>query len=123
MEEVHEIGPKLAETIFLFFRQPENRALLERLRAAGLPMHSDIVEQPKAEQVFTGKTFVLTGTLDTMTRDEAAALIAQRGGRVSSSVSKKTSFVVAGRDPGSKLDKAGELGVSILDEQQFRAML
>jgi DNA ligase (NAD+) len=123
LEDVHEIGPKLAETIFLFFRQPENRALLERLRQAGLPMSADVVEQPKAEQVFTGKTFVLTGTLDTMTRDEAAVFITQRGGRVSSSVSKKTSFVVAGRDPGSKLDKAGELGVSILDEQQFKAML
>ncbi len=123
LEEVHEIGPKLAETIFLFFRQPENRALLERLRHAGLPMRSNVVEQPKPEQVFAGKTFVLTGTLDTMTRDEAAALITERGGRVSSSVSKKTSFIVAGRDPGSKLDKARELGVSVLDEQQFRAAL
>ena len=86
-------------------------------------MESDAVEQPKAAQVFAGKTFVLTGTLDTMTREEASALIAERGGRVSSSVSKKTGFIVAGRDPGSKLEKAQELGVSILDEQQFRAML
>ena len=86
-------------------------------------MRSNVVEQPKPEQVFAGKTFVLTGTLDTMTRDEAAALITERGGRVSSSVSKKTSFIVAGRDPGSKLDKARELGVSVLDEQQFRAAL
>jgi len=123
LEEVHEIGPKLAETIFLFFRQAENRALLERLRGAGLPMRSNVVEQPKPEQVFAGKTFVLTGTLDTMTRDEAAGLITERGGRVSSSVSKKTSFVVAGRDPGSKLDKARGLGVSVLDEQQFRSAL
>lgn len=123
LEEVHEVGPKLAESIYQFFRQSENRALIERLRAAGLPMKSDAVGQPKAAQVFAGKTFVLTGTLDTMTREEASALIAERGGRVSSSVSKKTGFVVAGRDPGSKLEKARELGVPILDEQQFRAML
>jgi len=123
LEQVHEIGPKLAESIDQFFRLQENRDLLERLRAAGLPMKSDAVEQPQAEQVFAGKTFVLTGTLDTMTREEAAALIAMRGGRVSSSVSKKTGYIVAGRDPGSKLEKARELGVRILNESEFRAML
>jgi DNA ligase (NAD+) len=123
LEAVHEIGPKLAESIHQFFLQPENRALIERLRKSGLPMHADIVQQPKAEQTLAGKTFVLTGTLDTMTREEAAARIAERGGRVSSSVSKKTSFVVAGRDPGSKLEKARDLGVTILDEQQFGALL
>jgi DNA ligase (NAD+) len=123
LEAVYEIGPKLAESIHQFFRQPENRALIERLRASGLPMRADIVEEPTPEQAFAGKTFVLTGTLDTMTREEAAALITQRGGRVSSSVSKKTSFVVAGRDPGSKLEKALGLGVSVLDEQEFRALL
>ena len=122
-EEVHEVGPKLAESIHKFFRQHENRALIERLRASGLRMESDAVEQPKAEQVFAGKTFVLTGTLDTMTREEAGALIVERGGRVIASVSKKTGFVVVGRDPGTKLDKARELGVAILDERQFRAML
>lgn len=123
LEQVHEIGPKLAESIYNFLRQPENRDLIERLRAAGLPMKSDVVEQPRVRQVFAGKTFVLTGTLDGMTREEASALVQERGGRVSSSVSKKTSYVLAGRDPGSKLDKARELGVEILDEQQFRAML
>jgi DNA ligase (NAD+) len=123
LEQVHEVGPKLAESIYKFLKQPENRELIERLRAAGLPMESDAVEEERAKQVFAGKTFVLTGTLDGMTRDEATALIEQRGGRVSSSVSKKTSFVVAGRDAGSKLEKARELGVQILDEQAFRAML
>lgn len=123
LERVHEIGPKLAESIYNFFRQPENRELIERLRLAGLPMESGAVEQPRDSQVFAGKTFVLTGTLDGLTRDEAAALIEQRGGRVSSSVSKKTSFVLAGQDPGSKIEKARELGVQILDEPQFRAML
>ena len=122
-EKVHEVGPKLAESIDKFFRQPENRALIERLRDAGLAMQAEDVEQPATNQKFAGKTFVLTGTLDAMTREEASALIVQRGGRVSSSVSKKTSVLLAGRDPGSKIDKARELGVEILSEQQFRTML
>ena len=123
LEQVHEIGPIVAESIYQFLRQPENRALIERLRAAGLPMKSYDVEQPQLGHIFAGKTFVLTGTLDTMTREEATSLIVQRGGRVSSSVSKKTDFVLAGRDAGSKLDKAQQLGVRILDEREFRAML
>jgi DNA ligase (NAD+) len=123
LEQVHEIGPKLAESIYRFLRQPENRALIERLRNAGLPMKSDAVEEPQLAPVFAGKTFVLTGTLDTMTREEATALIAERGGRVSSSVSKKTDFVLTGRDAGSKLQKAQDLGVRILDEREFSAML
>ena len=123
LEQIHEIGPKLAESIYKFFKQPENRDLIERLRSTGLPMKSDTVESPGVEQIFAGKTIVLTGTLDNMTRDEATRHIEERGGRVSSSVSKKTGFVLAGRDPGSKLDKARELGVEIVDERQFRSML
>jgi len=123
LEQVHEVGPKLAESIYKFLKQPENRELIKRLRDARLPMKSETVEDEQPEQIFAGKTFVLTGTLDGMTREEATALIEQRGGRVSSSVSKKTSFVLAGRDPGSKLEKARDLGVQILDEQAFRAML
>ena len=123
LERVHEVGPKLAESIHQFFKEPQNRALVERLRSAGLPMKSAAVEQSKTVQAFEGKTFVLTGTLDTMTREEASTLIESRGGRVSSSVSKKTTYVVAGRDAGSKLEKARNLGVTILDEQQFRTML
>jgi DNA ligase (NAD+) len=123
LEQVHEIGPKLAESIWQFLRQPENRALIERLRAAGLPMKAAGVEEPGLAQVFAGKTFVLTGTLDSMSREEASARIAERGGRVSSSVSKKTDFVVAGKDAGSKLEKARGLNLQILDEHQFIGML
>src|SRR5204862_194226 len=123
LERVYEVGPKLAESIYQFFRQRENRALIERLRSAGLPMAADIVEEPKAAHVLAGKTIVLTGTLETMTRDEATTLIEERGGRVTASVSKKTGFVVAGRDAGSKLEKAQKLGIEILNEQQFGAML
>jgi len=123
LERVHEVGPKLAESIHQFFKEPQNRALVERLRSAGLPMKSAAVEQSETVQAFEGKTFVLTGTLETMTREEASTLIESRGGRVSSSVSKKTTYLVAGRDAGSKLEKARNLRVTILDEQQFRTML
>ena len=123
LEQVHEVGPKLAETICEFLKQQENQHLIERLRAAGLPMKSDEAGEPPRLQTFAGKTFVLTGTLDRLTREEAASLIEERDGRVTSAVSKKTSYILAGRDPGSKLDKARQLGVEILDEQQFRAML
>ena len=123
LEQVDEVGPKLAESIYRFLKQPENRELIERLEAAGLPMESDDFVPPEMAQVFEGKTFVLTGTLEGMTREEATSLIEHRGGRVSSSISKKTNFVLVGRDAGSKLDKARKLGVQILDEQQFRTML
>jgi DNA ligase (NAD+) len=123
LEQIHEIGPKLTESVHQFFRLPENVALVQRLRDARLPMKTDDVEQPLLAQVFAGKTFVLTGTLDTMTREEATARIMERGGRVSSSVSKKTDFVVAGRDAGSKLEKARQLGVQILGEHELNAML
>jgi DNA ligase (NAD+) len=123
LEQVHEIGPILAQAIWKFLRQPENTALIERLRAEGLQMRTGDVEKPQLAQVFAGKIFVLTGTLDAMTRDEAAARITERGGRVTSSVSKKTDYVVAGRDAGSKLDKARQLGVQILGELEFAAML
>jgi DNA ligase (NAD+) len=123
LEQVHEVGPKLAESIYEFLKRPDNRALIERLQRAELPMQSDQPVAPRAPQKFAGKTFVLTGTLDGMSREEAAALIEERGGRVSSSVSKKTSYVLAGKDPGTKLVKARDLGVEILDQHQFVRML
>jgi DNA ligase (NAD+) len=122
LEQVHEVGPKLAESIYEFFREPRNIELIERLRKVGLPMRAEVVPE-RAPQKFAGKIFVLTGTLEGMTREQATALIEERGGRVTGSVSKKTSFVVAGADPGSKLEKARSLGVSIVDEAEFGAML
>ncbi len=122
LEQVSEVGPILAKSIHHFFHDEKNRALLVRLKDLGLKMESAVqVERPR--QTLAGKTFVVTGTLEGMTREEAEGLIEKFGGRVTKSVSKKTSFVLAGRDPGSKLDKARELGVEVIDEQTLRGML
>src|SRR5262249_36337195 len=95
---------------------------IERLRRAGLNFHSALHRPEAAIGPFAGKTFVLTGTLPSMTREEAAAKIEARGGKVSSSVSKKTDFVLAGAEAGSKLEKAQKLGVRIIDEADFLKM-
>jgi DNA ligase (NAD+) len=122
LEQVGEVGPKLAESIQHFFRDKQNRDLIDRLKHLGLKMESG-VPHDRPRQVLAGKIFVVTGTLDGMTREEAEVLIAKYGGRVTKSVSKKTNYVLAGRDPGSKLDKANALGVAVIDEPAFRAML
>jgi DNA ligase (NAD+) len=122
LEQVHEVGPQIAESIHHFFHEDQNRELIRRLQKQGLPMRA-AVQRERLPQIFAGKIFVVTGTLDGMTRDEATALIEQRGGRVTSSVSKKTNFVVAGKDPGSKLDKARALGVEVIDEMALRKMI
>ena len=111
----------VAESVHAWFRDPANRRLVKRLEEAGLRF--DEGEAAPGSLALQGMQFVLTGTLDSMTRDEAKAAIEARGGRVTSSVSKKTSYVVAGKDAGSKLDKAKELGVPTLDEAGFRALL
>jgi DNA ligase (NAD+) len=113
--EVADIGPVVAKSIIAFLADPLNRELIEQLRAAGIHWTE---QEPTAvaPKPFAGKTFVLTGTLPTMTRDEAAERIESAGGKVAGSVSKKTSYVVAGEEAGSKLIKAQELGVPILDE-------
>ena len=110
---IADIGDITATVLVEFFANPKNRELCDRLTSLGL-----LTEATKAEKLTTleGKTFVLTGTLPTMTRDEASELIKKNGGKVSGSVSKKTSFVVAGEEAGSKLTKAKELGVSVIDE-------
>lgn len=120
---IPEIGPILAAGVFEFFQDPQNRELIERLRTAGVVLEMDAASTAALDERFVGKTFVLTGKLENYTRDEAAKLIEDRGGRVSSSVSKKTDYVVAGSDAGSKLTKAESLGVAILDESQFSAFV
>ena len=116
------IGPEVAASVALFFRQAANTAMIERLRQAGVELSA-----PKrarcADGRLAGKTFVLTGTLPTMTREDASGLILQAGGKVSASVSKKTDFVVAGDEPGSKYAKAESLGIPILDEAGLRKLV
>jgi DNA ligase (NAD+) len=121
IDALYEIGPAVAQSVHDWFEQPANRALVERLEQVGV----QTAEQgpAPASQELSGKQFVLTGGLESMTRDEAKAAIEFRGGRVTSSVSKKTWAVVAGKDAGSKLDKARELGVQCLDEAEFKELL
>jgi DNA ligase (NAD+) len=119
IDNVPSIGPEIAASVFAYFRQPKNQALLDRLRMAGLPFHGVRKPKPATSEFFSGKTFVLTGTLNVMTRDEAKEKIESLGGKVSGSVSKKTHFVVAGAEAGSKLTKAEELGVKILTEEEL----
>ena len=120
LQEVNEVGPRIAESIVEFFQEPKNRELVKRLRDAGLTFTGKRKERGTR---LAGKTFVLTGTLASYSRDEAKKLIEDAGGRVSGSVSKKTDYVVAGSDAGSKLDKARELGVAVIDEEQMKALV
>lgn len=114
LQRAEEVGPKVAESIRQFFREPRNRELVKKLRDAGLQFEYQI--KKKTRGPLAGLTFVITGSLPNLSREDAKALIETAGGKVSSAVSRKTSFVVAGADPGSKLDKARELGVRIVDE-------
>ena len=118
---IEDVGEITAKTIYEFFRQEQTLDLLEKLKAAGVNMKvlEEVVEDEKLE----GKTFVLTGTLEHYSREEASQLIEKHGGKTSSSVSKKTDYVLAGEDAGSKLKKAQELGITILSEEEFIAML
>ena len=122
LDGIHEIGLTVAESVSEWFRDPLHVQLIDRLKAAGVKMEAEGGAVTLDER-FAGKTFVLTGALEGYTRDAAAKLIEARGGRVSSSVSKKTDYVVAGSDAGSKLAKAESLGVTILDGEQFGSML
>jgi DNA ligase (NAD+) len=123
LDDIHEIGLTVAVSVFEWFRNPLHVELIKKLKAAGVKMETDGAGADKLDERFAGKTFVLTGKLENYTRDEAAKLIEDRGGRVSSSVSKKTDYVVAGEDAGSKLTKAASLGVAVLSEKEFAAML
>ncbi len=123
LDAIPEIGLTVAESVHDWMRDEKNIELLQRLRNSGVQMETDAASTALLDDRFVGKTFVLTGKLENFTRDEAARLIEERGGRVSSSVSKKTDYVVAGEDAGSKLTKAASLGVVIVDEQQFTKMV
>ncbi len=123
LDEIHEIGVTMAESIHDWFDDPGNKELCRRLTAAGVRTEATKKPKQKGDQSFAGKVFVLTGTLPGLTRDEARELIEAAGGRVTGSVSKKTDYVLAGADPGSKLAKANELGVPVIDEAQFKKML
>jgi DNA ligase (NAD+) len=119
--EVPEVGPKVAQCIADFFSEPANQKLIKRLKEEGLKMTEQ--RQAPDDTRLAGKTFVFTGALARRSRDESGAEVARHGGKVSSSVSKLTDYVVAGADPGSKLDKARSLGVTILNEEEFDQLL
>lgn len=126
LTQVNDVGPVVARSIVQFFASEDNRKVVEDLiNPDGIGMHwpSTVGSALAIDHAFTGKTFVLTGTLTAYSRDDAAALILERGGKVSGSVSKKTDFVLAGESAGSKLQKAEQLGVTILTESQFQGML
>jgi DNA ligase (NAD+) len=120
LQDVNEVGPRIAESIVEFFSIAANRKLVERLREAGLTLTG---QKKQRGTKLAGKTFVLTGTLAHFTRDEAKKMIEDAGGKVTGSVSKKTDYVVAGADAGSKLDKAKELGVEVIDEEELRRLI
>jgi DNA ligase (NAD+) len=122
LDSIPEIGEIVAESAYQWFRDPKNRELIKRLKEAGVKMTAS-VGQIQVDERFSGKTFVLTGKLERFTRDEASAEIEKRGGRVASSVSKNTDYVIVGADAGSKLAKAQALGIRILNEDDFLKML
>ena len=121
LEAVPEVGPIVAAAIVEFFSEAANRQLIKKLHKVGV--HPTAEKRVVKSQKFAGKSFVFTGGLANRSREEAGELVQQNGGKVSSSVSKKTDYVVVGTDPGSKYDKAKELGVAILTEAEFEKLL
>jgi DNA ligase (NAD+) len=124
LTQTEDIGEVIAQSIYEWFRNPRNQLLIERLRTAGLNFTSN-TSQPRqtGNSAIAGRTFVLTGTLPTLKREEAVAKIEASGGKISSSVSKKTDYVVAGEEAGSKLAKAQELGLKVIDETALLKLL
>jgi DNA ligase (NAD+) len=124
IDDIHEIGLTVAESVRDWFDDEGNVDLTRRLRDAGVRTEiAGGAVGAEADEAFEGKQFVLTGRLETLTRDEARAAIEARGGRVTSTVSKKTDYVVAGEDAGSKLDKARALGLKVIEEGDLKKML
>jgi len=122
LQEIEGIGPNTAQAIVDWFRQPRNRELLEKFRAAGVYPIEREKKTEETKQTFAGMTFVVTGTLQHFTREEVKNYIEQRGGKVTDSVSKKTHYVLVGENPGSKLEKARSLNVPVIDEAKFLEM-
>jgi DNA ligase (NAD+) len=119
---IHEIGDKMAQSVVNFFKQEQSKDTIEKLKSAGVNLKSKKQEKGKDSR-FEGLTFVLTGTLVNYNRNEAKEIIEKFGGKVSGSVSKKTSYVLAGEEAGSKLDKANQLGIKVIDEVEFEQMI
>ena len=122
LQEAPDVGPVVAQSIVLFFAEHHNREIIAQMRTAGVHWPETEVERA-AKLPLAGKTFVLTGTLPNLTRDEVKERLEAMGGKVAGGVSKKTDYVVAGADPGSKLEKARELGVAVLDERGLLELL
>ena len=120
LAEIHEVGPIVAEAIHTFFATPSTRKLIEKLRSSGVTF--PVAAKRTGPGPLSGKTFVLTGTLERSTRSIVKSAIEELGGRVSGSVSKKTDYVVVGENPGSKLVKAKELGVAVLNESEWEEL-
>lgn len=121
--EVNDVGPIVAQSIVQFFAEPHNREVIAQLRAAGVHWEESAGRKVAAPSALSGKIFVLTGTLPSMTRDQAKEAIESLGGKVTGSVSKKTDYVVAGEEAGTKLLRAQELGIPILDEAGLQNLL
>jgi DNA ligase (NAD+) len=121
LQAIDQIGPKVAESVYEYFRNERNAAVIKGLLAAGVKPQPP--QKVKAKGKLAGRTIVVTGELENFTRPQVEQAIRQAGGKASSSVSKKTDFVLAGRDAGSKLDKALKLGVKVISEQEFLQMI
>jgi len=124
IEKVPDIGPVVASAVRAFFDEPRNAAMIDALAELGVKMvEAPAPAEAQLEQTLAGQTFVITGTLDAMSREDAESAIERRGGKVSGSISRKTSWLVVGRDAGSKLEKARAMGVRELDEAAFLALI
>ncbi len=122
IEEIREVGPKIAESVVAFFKQEQNLKVIERLKKAGVNFGS-VAKRSLEKEAFAGKTFVLTGKLNDFSREEASEIIENFGGRVTSSVSRSTDLVLAGKDPGSKLNNALKLNIRVISEEEFKKMV
>ena len=122
-QQIREIGPEISESLAVYWSEPRNREVIAQLQKSGVQVAPGLATGDRRKSPLAGKTFVFTGGLDHFTRDDAQQAVETMGGRVSSSVSKKTSYVVVGRDPGSKLEQARTLGVTILTEQEFASLI